>query len=170
MHPEFLAPAHGARVILAPVATQTRTEARSRAANHFEATYEAARRERRGSAAAGQPQAIAFQSSRGRGLRRRAAAAAAARGRPTHSGARRAGGRAPTTGDAGAEIIRGPRGRALTAPRRARAAAAAARGRPTHTAPRGGQARALPHTEKRTPQYFEAARPHLLSTQVRSRR
>ena len=145
-------------------------------------------RRRAAAAAAGSPQAtLAFQNSPGRGLRCRAAAAAAARGLPTHSGARRAGARPPTTGDAGAEIIRGPSGRALTAPRRARAAAAAARGRPTHTAPRGGRARALPQLgrgrspqlekrapqlEKRTPQYFAAKgpRPHLLSTQVRSRR
>ena len=99
-------------------------------------------RRRAAAAAAGSPQAtLAFQNSPGRGLRCRAAAAAAARGLPTHSGARRAGGRAPTTRDAGAEIIRGPSGRALTAPRRARAAAAAARGRHTHTPPRGGRAR-----------------------------
>ena len=138
-------------------------------------------RRRAAAAAAGSPQAtLAFQNSPGRGLRCRAAAAAAARGLPTHSGARRAGARAPTTGDAGAEIIRGPSGRALTAPRRARAAAAAARGRPTHTPPRGGRARALPQLgrgrspqlEKRTPQYFAAKgpRPHLSSTQVRSQR
>ena len=107
----------------------------------------ARRRQRRAA-----PQAtLAFQNSPGRGLRCRAAAAAAARGLPTHSGARRAGARAPTTGDAGAEIIRGPSGRALTAPRRARAAAAAARGRPTHTLPRGGRARALPQLGRGAP-------------------
>ena len=143
----------------------------------------ARRRQRRGSLGRG----ARFQNSPADAPRCPAAAAAAARGRLTHSGARRAAARPPTTGDAGAEIIRGPRARALTAPRRARAAAAAARGGPTHTPPRGGRARALPQLgrgrspqlekrapqlEKRTPQYFAAKgpRPHLSSTQVRSQR
>ena len=76
-------------------------------------------------------------------------------------GARRAGARPPTTGDAGAEIIRGQKGRGLTAPRRARAAAAAARGRHTHThtAARPARARA-PSTGTRALPALHRERPH----------
>ena len=96
----------------------------------------ARRRQRRGSLGRG----ARFQNSPADAPRCRAAAAAAARGLPTHSGARRAGARAPTTGDAGAEIIRGPSGRALTAPR-PRRRRGSTRPAHTHTPPRGGRAR-----------------------------
>ena len=107
----------------------------------------ARRRQRRGSLGRG----ARFQNSPADAPRCPAAAAAAARGRLTHSGARRAAARPPTTGDAGAPNICRQSGRALTAPRRARAAAAAARGRPTHTLPRGGRARALPQLGRGAP-------------------